>query len=218
MKAIVFFSLLSVALISCGGTGNDADASADSAKIPDSVPQPVTVGKGDWPYKPDTMINDLLLGDEASLILFKRNNGDEGRTENQITEMKFVNTQETEQLTVFVLKEVSKTVAFGVRVKKNIRDKNSGIAENYSVAPNFISSSGVYLGMPVDYIQGIYRCQEMMKWTKGDTTYLSYKPKDKDKNHYKTYSHTDYSSQYKFVNDQLVVFEMFVGLGAFAEQ
>lgn len=216
MKAIVFFSLLTIGLVSCGDTTNSAEA--DSAKIPDSVPQPVTIGKGDWGYKPDTMINDLLLGDEASLVIFKRNNGDEGRTDNRITEMKYVNTQETEQLTVFVLKEVSKTVAFGVRVKKNIRDKNSAVAENYAVAPNFITSSGIYLGMPVEYIQTIYRCQEMMKWTKGDTTYLSYTPKPKDKDQYKRYSYTDYSSNYKFVNDQLVSYEMFVSLVAFAEQ
>jgi hypothetical protein len=50
----------------------------------------------------------------------------------------------------------------------------------------------------------------MMKWIKGDTTYLTYAPMEKDKSHFHRYAYTDYSASYKFVNDQCRVIEMHV--------
>lgn len=209
-----------MALWACSGsTDAGTEAAKDSVKIPDSVPQMVRVGKeADWAYKPDTMINELLLGDDASLLAYKHVNGNEGEDVNaRFSEMVYVNTLETEQLTVFQTKEKNHTLAYGYRVKKNVRDKSSPPASNYALKQNFITSAGIYIGMPPDYVQSIYKSQPMMRWVKNDTTYLSYGPSEKDKEHYKRYHIDDYHATYKFVNDKLVLMEVFINADAFAE-
>lgn len=191
----------------------------DSTSIPDSVPRMVRAGKeADWAYKPDTMVNDILLGDDISLTNFKRKNGNEGENKsNGVTEMVYVNALETEQLTIYQLNEASKPLVYGYRVKKNPRTKDSPPASNYALDRNFMSSAGIYIGMPIDYVQNIYKSQPMMLWTKGDTTYLSYAPSEKDKEHFKRYATTDYSALYKFVNDNCVLYEVFIDIAAFAK-
>jgi hypothetical protein len=212
MKRYIIISLAVFLFVSCSDTPKTGEE-ADSAKVPDSVPQRVIEGKeADWAYKPDTMINDLLLADANSLTLFKRINGNEGAEPSGVSEMVYVNALETEQLTVFQIAEESSAVVFGVRVKKNIRDKKSPPASNYSIDRNFLTSAGIYIGMPPDYVQKIYKSQPMMRWVKGDTTYLSYGPSEKDKEHFKRYEYDDYHATYKFVDDKCVVMEMFIDL------
>ncbi len=218
MKRYVFISLTALVFVSCSGTSGSGD-DADSAKIPDSVPQRVVLGKeANWAYKPDTMINDLLIGDATSLTNWKRLNGNEGAESSGRSEMVYVNALETEQLTVFQIVGKSTTVVYGFRVKKNVRDKNSPPASNYSLDRNFLTSAGIYIGMPPDYVQSIYKGQAMDRWIKGDTTYLKFVPPAKDKSHYKRYSHTQYWAQYKFVGDKCVLMETFVEPDAFIEQ
>lgn len=221
MKHFLILSAIAVALVACDGHPEAAgEAAQDSVKVPDSVPQVVCIGeKADWAYKPDTMISDLLLADEASLKEFKRVSGNEGEDQNsRLSEMVYVNTLESEQLTVYQVKEAGKTVAYGYRVKRNYRDKNSPPASNYSLERNFVTSAGIYIGEPAEYVQMVYKCQPMMRWVKGDTTYLSYAPAEKDKEHYKLYDVDDYHATYKFVDDKCVVMEVFIDLAAFAEQ
>jgi hypothetical protein len=221
MKYFLLFSSLAFALAACGGsTEAGTDSTQDTAKIPDSVPQMVRVGKeANWAYKPDTMINELLLGDAVSLLNYKHVNGNEGEDRNaRLSEMVYVNTLETEQLTIFQTMEKTQTVAYGFRVKKNVRDKNSPPASNYSLARNFITSAGIYIGMSPDYVQGLYKSQPMMRWVKSDTTYLSYGPSEKDKEHYKRYHFEDYHATYKFVDERLVLMDVFIDVDAFAEQ
>jgi hypothetical protein len=219
MKHFFGIAILTLTLFACSETPEaDSAATTDSAAIPDSVPQRVIVGKeAGWAYKPDTMINDLLLGDAKSLSDWKRINGNEGVENSGKSEMVYVNSLETEQLTVYQIVGKSATVAYGFRVKKNVRDKNSPPASNYSIDRNFLTSAGIYIGMPPDYVQSIYKSQPMMRWVKMDTTYLSYAPEEKDKEHYKRYSIEDYRASYKFVNDKCVLMEVFVNANAFAE-
>lgn len=220
MKAWTYISLVALVLTACETqpSGNTAEKT-DSTVLPDSVPRVVRIGKeADWAYKPDTMMNELLLGDSYSLKNYTKDNGGAGRSESEYALMTYVNSGETEQMTVFVTNENNKAIPFGFRVKKNIRDKNSPPAENYATAAHFISGSGVYLGMSEEYVQTIYKSQPMKQWIKNDTTYLVYTPSEKDKEHYHTYSYTDYSALYKFVNDQLVMMEMFVDKKAFKQQ
>jgi hypothetical protein len=220
MKQILFIALVSCAVMSCGDAAvTSGQDSAAVNVIPDSVPQRVIEGKeADWAYKPDTMINELLLGSATSLTEYKRVNGNEGASRTGVSEMMYVNSLETEQLTIFQVAGKTKTVPYGFRVKKNVRDKQSPPASNYALARNFVTSAGIYIGMPADYVQKIYKSQPMMRWIKGDTTYLTYAPSEKDKEHYKTYSIDDYHAAYKFVNDKCVLMEVFIDLDAFAGQ
>jgi len=211
MKAYVLISLLGIGWMSCEEPINGESNKADSTASPDTVPREVILGKkADWAYKPDTMVNDILLGDAESLRQFKRNNGNEGTAEGNVKQMSYINQLETEELTVFEWAGKNKTIPFLLRVKKNIRDSLSGPPENYGMDRNFITSSGIYLGMPVNYIQTIYKGQPMMQWSKGDTTYLSYAPLEKDKQHFRRYTYKDYQARYKFVNDACCVYEMMI--------
>lgn len=217
MKRFLGITLVAAVFFSCSDTPQTG-ANADSAKIPDSVPQRVIEGKeANWAYKPDTMINELLLADAVSLINYKRINGNEGAEPTGTSDMVYVNTLETEQLTVFQVVGAKATYPYGFRVKRNIRDKNSPPASNYAISRNFITSAGIYIGMPPEYVQTIYKSQPMMRWIKGDTTYLSYDPSEKDKEHYKRYSFEEYHATYKFVDDQCVLMEVFIDVGAFNE-
>jgi hypothetical protein len=212
MKQFLAICCISLALIGCGDSATTTD-SVDTAKaIPDSVPQMVRLGKeADWPYKPDSMINELLLADAESMREYKRINGNEGeKADENENSMVYVNTLETEQLTVWETKVGENFMCTGFRVKKNLRDRNSPPASNYALARNFLTSAGIYIGMPADYVQTIYKSQGMMRWVKGDTTYLGYSPLEKDKQHYKRYSFDAYSAIYKFKNDACVVMEVWV--------
>ena len=220
MKRILFsVSVAALLLASCDGHPEAAHDVKDTAAIPDSVPQVVRLGKeADWAYKPDTMIDDLLLGDALSWKAFKVNNGDEGVTADHLTSAVYVNTRETEQLWVYLVNTKKGAVPYGFRVKRNIRDKNSPAASNYGMAPNFITSAGIYIGMSQEYVQTIYKSQPMMRWVKSDTTYLGYSPSEKDKEHYKRFSIDDYQASYKFVNDQCVVMEVMIDPDAFEKE
>ncbi len=200
-------------LLSCGDATTSTSETGDTtATIPDSVPQMVRVGKeADWPYKPDSMINELLLADAESMKEYKRINGNEGEdAAKEVSEILYVNTLETEQLAVWEQKVGGKYVCIGFRVKRNIRDKHSPQASNYALARNFLTSAGIYIGMPQEYVQTVYKSQGMMRWVKGDTTYLGYSPMEKDKQHYKRYSFDAYSALYKFVDDACVSMEVMV--------
>lgn len=206
-------------MAACGDQAETAKQDSVAATaIPDSVPQMVREGKeADWAYKPDTMINELLLADVASLAEYKRVNGNSGASNSGRSQIVYVNSLETEQLTIFELAEKNKTVAYGFRVKKNIRDKNSPTASNYALSRNFITSAGIYIGMPPDYVQMMYKSQPMMRWIKNDTTYLTYTPSKKDAQHYKRYSFEDYHAAYKFVGDKCVLMEVFINADALSE-
>jgi len=191
--------------------GENGDSAALPV-IPDSVPQMVRLGKeANWAYKPDTMINEILLGDAVSVKKYKYDNGSKGESADGIAAMHYFNGKETEFLTVFTVEAGGKHIPFGLRLEKNSDTiRNYKLQHNYVTANNFMTSSGVYIGMPLDYVRSIYKSQPMMKWIKGDTTYLEYKPGEKDKQHYHRFLYTEYHATYKFVDDQCRVIEMFV--------
>lgn len=214
MKSSLFFlSGFCLFLAACGDSsdtkGND---SAGNTAQADSIPREVRVGKdATWAYKPDTMINTLLLGDVASLKEFMHKTGNNGTTTGNRVAMYYFNAGETEFMTVFAVMEGTKYIPYGLRIEKNSDTlRNYKLGHNYAVETNFITSSGVYIGMSVDFVQNIYKSQTMTMWTKGDTTYLHYVPVEKDAKHYKRYLPTEYSATYKFVNDKCRWIEMLV--------
>jgi hypothetical protein len=204
---VTAFALLSAA---CGNSDTVATPVADAPAIPDSVPQRVVLGKeADWAYKPDTMMHDFILGEGKGLRDFYYDNGSNGESKDGISVRPFLNSKQTEKLTLYTVKAKGNEVPFAFRVEKFVTDpKMDKSALNFTGIPNFVSGHGIYIGMPVDYVQSVYKGQPMMKWTKGDTTYLTYAPLEKDKSHFHRYTYTDYSAQYKFVNDQCRVIEM----------
>lgn len=219
MKTTLFITIsLSALFASCGS--ESSNTSTDStASVPDSVPQKVRAGKdATWAYKPDTMVNTILLGDVASLKEYMYSNGAKGEMAGNRSAMYYFNGAESEFLTVFAVNVGSKSIPYGLRIEKNSDTlRNYKLEHNYSTATNFITSSGIYIGMSVDFVRNVYKSQEMLMWTKGDTTYLEYTPVAKDQGHYKRYLHTQYRAKYKFVDDRCRVIEMMVDPEAFAK-
>lgn len=221
MKANILSILaLSAILISCGseGSGSPSDSTTEN-KGADSIPTKVRLGKeATWAYKPDTMVNTILLGDVASLKDYMHKNGAQGEVVDSRTAMYYFNASESELLTIFAVKVGSKSVPYGLRIEKNSDTlRNYGREHNYSIESNFITSSGVYIGMSVEFVRNIYKSQEMLMWTKGDTTYLEYTPVAKDDQHYKRYLRSEYQSKYKFVDDRCRVIEMMVKPESFSK-
>jgi|GEM_PF-4697408 len=212
-STLVFLSGFCLFLSACGDSSNTSgnDSAATKAQS-DSLPHEVRTGKqATWAYKPDTMVNTLLLGDVSSLKEFMHKSGNNGTTTGNRVAMYYFNALETEFLTVFAVKEGSKYIPYGLRIEKNSDTlSNYKLEHNYAMETNFITSSGIYIGMSVDFVQNIYKSQTMTLWTKGDTTYLHYVPVEKDAKHYKRYLPGEYSATYKFVNDKCRSIEMLV--------
>lgn len=190
--------------------GQQEISAADTPAIPDSIPQMVRLGKeADWAFKPDTMMNDLLLGDKNCMKQYMFDNGSNGSVNGKRQALPYINAKQNEKLTVFTTNVNNRHIPYAFRLQR-VQDlsKKDMDALNYTTELNFVSSHGIYIGMPLDYVQSIYKSQPMMKWIKGDTTYLSYTPGEKDKSHYQRYPYTDYSALYKFVNDQCRMIEM----------
>lgn len=211
MKARIFLLIsISCVFLSCGAPSDIPKS--DSVVTPDSIPQIVRIGKeANWAYKPDTMINEILLADVASPQKYMHENGSNGSVNGDRSEMYYFNNRETEYLTIMAVVLGTKSIPYGLRLEKNSDTlRNYKREHNYIMQSNFITSAGIYIGMSVEYVQNIYKSQTMLKWVKGDTTYLTYSPSEKDKAHYHRYIHTDYTASYKFVDDKCRVIEMIV--------
>lgn len=206
--------VIGFAFISCGGeTGVQDTENRDTQKIPDSVPQSVMLGKADdWAYKPDSSVNDLVLGSPDWVKKWLADNGNEGIEDGKIRVMPYLNSSETQVLTISTYTISSgKQIPYAFRVTWIDSIQRENFKEvNYTLERSFITGHGIYMGEPFSYVQSVYKSQPMMKWIKGDTTYLAYAPSDKDQEHYHRYSHVNYSVLYKFVNDQLREWEMIV--------
>lgn len=198
-------------LASCSGSDKPVE-DGDSSNLPDSVPQTVMIGKGgDYAYKPDTAMNEIVLGDAVGMKKFAYDNGAEGETSGARKVLYYFNALETEFLNVYVTTVDGKMYPYGFRLQKNSDTiGNYKKPHGYVIQRNFLSSHGVYIGMPPDFVQSVYKSQPMLRWVKGDTTYLKYSPAEKDKKYFTRYQYTDYSATYKFVDDKCRVIEMMV--------
>ena len=216
MKSLYYLlPLLTIALASCGSEGS-ADENSDSASLPDSVPQVVRIGSGDYAYKPDTAMNELVLGDAVTLKKFMHDNGNQGQVDGKHHMLYYLNALETEFLTVFTTESDGNDVPYGFRLVKNMEQAhNEKRPHNTLLARNILSGHGVYIGMPPDFVQSVYKSQPMTRWVKKDTTYLAYSPEEKDKKYFQRYQYTDYSALYKFVDDKCRVIEMWVDPAVF---
>ncbi len=214
---LIAFGISSLLMACSSGTNNEGN---NTDSIPDSVPHAVRLGKeASWAFMPDTMMNEILIGDEMRFKKYMYDNGSKGVESGENKSFHYFNAYETEFLTVFSTKVGKDYVPTGIRLEKNSDTlRTYKLEHNYCVDGHFISGHGVYIGMSPEFVQSIYKSQSMMQWTKGDTTYLEYKPEPKDKQHYKRYKHTDYYALYKFVDEQCKVFEMIVDPKAFASQ
>lgn len=199
-------------LVSCSSGQDNAGEHADSAKIPDSVPQTVMIGKGgNYAYKPDTAMNQLVLGDAAIMKKFMYDNGAEGEVAGSKKVIYYFNGLETEFLSVYVTIVDGKNYPYRFRLQKNSDTiGNYKKPHGYVTDRNFLSGHGIYIGMPPDFVQSVYKSQPMLRWVKGDTTYLKYSPSEKDKTYFTHYQYSDYSATYKFVDDKCREIEMIV--------
>jgi hypothetical protein len=193
---------------SCGDQTPIEETKKDSVaenKLPDSVPQPYRYGKkADWAYKPDSAIVDLVIGRWKGLKDFTYENAAEGIDGPDGTRtMMYTNSQETELVTLFTVDIKGHRTLSGFRLVK-LDDKKSIKLDkvNISVKPNFITNHGIYIGMPYSYVTAMYKSQYLMTWTKGDTTYLTYVPAEKDDRYFVMYPRSAYKCTYKFVNDK----------------
>lgn len=220
MKSLVFTGLVAILFASCSSGEQQEQQKKDvpdTLKQADSIPKIVRVGKeADWAYKPDSCINEIVLGDAVSFANFSHKNGAEGETNGDYRVLHYFNGDETEFLSVYTVKVNGKNIPYGLCVAKNSDSLgNNKMKHDYALDRNFLSGHGIYIGMPIDYVQNVYKSQPMMTWIKGDTTYLAYAPSQKDEQHFKRYPFTQYSATYKFVNDQCRVIEMMVDPEAF---
>lgn len=204
LTAICAFTLFT----SCGEQPAVEQTKTDTVvenAIPDSVPQPYRFGKkADWAYKPDSAIVDLVIGRWKELKDFTYENAAEGIDGPDGTRtMMYTNNQETELATLYTVNIKGRRTLSGFRLVK-LDDKKSIKLDkvNISVKPNFITNHGIYIGMPYSYVTAMYKSQDLMTWTKGDTTYLTYEPAEKDDRYFVMYPRSAYKCTYKFVNDK----------------
>lgn len=210
MKNLFSFSLLIAAslFMACGEQPAAEQTKTDSVAeptTPDSVPHAYRYGKkADWAYKPDTAIIDLVIGRWKELKDFTYENAAEGVNGPDGTRtMMYTNNQETELATLYTVNINGRRTLSGFRLIK-LEDKKSIKLDqvNISVKPNFITGHEIYIGMPFGYVAAMYKSQDLMTWTKGDTTYLTYEPAEKDDRYFVMYPRSAYKCTYKFVNEK----------------
>lgn len=220
MKTAFYFSAILFLLYSCGDPAADKAGKSDSAKkdslLPDSVPREVMKGKGgDWPFKPDSCFNDLVLGNAQSFALFWRKNGANMKTlEGNRKIMSYFTTKKTEWMAVYITKDQNgKERAYGMVLQKAGTPGSPAMpcADKPEVLykPNVITGHGIYIGMSPYYVQSVYTDQKMTQWEKGDTLYLVYHPQEKDAKYFPYYNWKNYTATYKFVEDRLRRVEYF---------
>ncbi len=198
----------------------DAADTLQAAKLHDSVPREVRVGKeGAWAFKPDSCFNDLLLGDPESFRVFWRTNGAKfSNMDNKRQVAHYLNQGKTELLEVCVTKnEKGKEVAYAISLRKVIGQSYPGDALEVGKR-NFITGHGIHIGMLASYVQRIYTEQTMTQWQKGDTLYLRFTPKAKDAEHFTRFSPGSYTATYKFVDEYLRRIEYTVDPAEFEKQ
>lgn len=232
MKKYILFSCFSATvLMSCGnGTnppGKDSLPKKDSivAETDPEKPHEVRKGKKDYAFMPDTAVQSIILGNPSCLPGYYRANGSNAvslgqghhaltysnnRTENSKEEMELRITEDAQ----------GNDIVYAIIVQR----KEEEHAPKLSTRPipstdiNFVSGHGIYIGMPLDHVMSVYSNQSFMEWEKGDTVYLEYKPKPKDKNYFKRYKPESYTVMYKFKDETLRRMEYSVDPKQFEKQ
>jgi hypothetical protein len=202
----------------CGPEENKTTSTTSTASSPteisDSIPHEVCNGnKATYAFPPDSCVGNLVLGNSDCFIPFVRENG---AITKAITghrrSMAYFNKQNSEEMEVFVTgMDAQKIFPYQIIVQKNNLKKNQFPEKHEPMDKyNFISGHGIYITISSAYLMGVYKGQTLVRWQKGDTLYLQYKPQKKDASFFKRYNYEDYSATFKFVNDYLVRMEYLV--------
>jgi hypothetical protein len=220
----ILFSLSVAILAGCGPGAEKTVKTKDSAAIADSIakldpekPHEVMKGKGGgYAFMPDTAVQSIVLGNVECIKKYYRENG---------AQRAFIG--DGRRAVTYYNSSAGKKQEMEIRVAENAKGeevpyeiivqwKGEEYAPKLSAVSipssdfNFISAHGVYVGMSYQYVLATYKNQSFMEWEKGDTVYLQYKPKPKDKNFYKHYKPESYSVTYKFVDESLRRMEYYV--------
>ncbi|CAN5749881.1 hypothetical protein BH11BAC7_BH11BAC7_35630 [soil metagenome] len=228
-KHILFYFLYATLFMSCGnGAKNNendsAQKAADLTESDPSIPHEVSKGNKTYAFMPDTAVKSVILGNPKCLKGFYRANGSNAvslggghhaltyynRTKSNSEEMELLITEDTN----------GDDVVYAFIVQREGEEKAPALAAAPIPATdmNFITGHGIYIGMPFDHVMSVYSNQSFMQWEKGDTVYLQYKPKPKDKNYYKRYKPESYSVVYKFKDGTLRRMEYTVDPKQFEKQ
>jgi hypothetical protein len=219
MKHILLVCLSAALFAGCGpGTGKIPTAK-DSAAMRDSIarldpekPHEVMKGKGgDYAFMPDTAIQSIILGNPDCIKAYYRENGSyQGVLSDGRRAVAYYNSsKEKKQEMEIRLVDNAKGEEVPYAIIVQWKDDKEEYAPELSVRSipssdfNFISSHGIHTGMSYQYVLATYKNQSFMEWEKGDTIYLQYKPKPKDRNYYKRYTPESYAVTYKFVDEVL---------------
>lgn len=216
MKFLFSLLIFSVLIFQgCGGTteNNSDDPTLSVTKIQDSsVPHSVVNGKkASYAFPPDSCINNLVIGNPDSFKLFRRENGafPNKISENRVS-MSYYNISHREEMQVLVTGNERKGYFPYELIVQRVDTLSPHLFPGKHERVNkghFISGHGIYIGMSIDFLLGIYKSQELMQWQKGDTLYLQFKSEKKDAKYFTKYSYESYSATYKFVNESLVRME-----------
>ncbi len=221
-KYILLPGLVAFFLMSCGNGSNPIGKDAvpkDSiiAEVNPEIPHEVKKGNNSgYAFMPDTGIQSLILGNAESWKKYVRQNGANhvllgGKCEASV----YFNSskgkkQEMEVRTTQNANGDYVPYAFIVQAMGEEHAPELTCTAIPSADFNFVSTHGIYIGMPYSHVLSIYSNQSFMEWELGDTLYLQYKPKPKDVNYFKRYKADSYSVTYKFFDDNLRRMEYFV--------
>ncbi|HTL82136.1 MAG TPA: hypothetical protein VL651_10550 [Bacteroidia bacterium] len=203
------FSLIALMLFAFCSCDDTAKPGETTAQKTDSVKKDSIVMKGHgdiYPYKPDTMYNELLIGSISSFREFWKAQGAELNKENDSTWYCLYTTNGgAERVQIWMVKDDQNNVipyAIDIRkyhdelFKKNVK---SLVESNHHI----ITGHGIYIGMSTDYVMTVYTDQKLKRTVIGDTVCLEYQPQKKDATEYKRYVYSAVTARYKFVDDYL---------------
>lgn len=231
MKKYILFCFSATVLMSCGNGANPLEKDLLStensvvAEIDPEKPHEVRKGNKDYAFMPDTAVQSIILGNPACLLGYYRANGSNAVSldggHHAITYSNNRTKESKEEMELRITEdERGNDVVYAIIVQR----KDEEHAPKLSARPipstdiNFVSSHGIYIGMPLAHVMSVYSNQSFMQWEKGDTVYLEYKPKPKDKNYFKRYTPASYSVTYKFKDETLRRMEYSVDPKQFEKQ
>lgn len=183
---------------------------APKKELDESVPHPVMYGdSAKWGFMPDSSIDDVVLANAESFGKFWKEHGaNMKKLDGKRQVACYFNSQSTEWLAVYLTQNAKgKELPYALVLQKAGAPGSPPMPNpknpEYVSHANLITAHGIYIGMSPEYVMRIYSHQEMMEWTSGDTTYLEYRPKEKDAKHYHRSDWKNNRALYKFVEGKL---------------
>jgi hypothetical protein len=208
LPALIFISILS----SCGSGASDSNSDSANGKTKsrgaDTLPHQIRKGHvAKYAYLPDTAVGPAIIGNPESFTIFYRNNGammnDIGNNRNAVS---YFNANKKEEIQFQLAKNANnEDVIYSIVLQKYGEAGSPVLARKplTTAVNNFVTGSGIYIGMTQEYVMSVYTDQALMQSQHNDTIVLKYNPLEKDAPYYKRFSWKSYSATYKFVDNQL---------------